>query len=241
MTKARLRMTTFRGPLRSLSGLTVLWTFTALPLPALLEGQGCLGFRGDPTSFYAQVQAEHQAQNTGVGVSVFVNFKDRFTFGGGMSSGREHPFSHGAYDWRSVFVLGLPAASNPFCVFLELEQAKHDFIQAFGMDFGSYNEQWGRLGLGYERPIGSWVGFDWSGHVAANLGISRRVMVGTLLETVEDLISPRGDVWDRRTVHPGGRLLIQARRGRYGVTGGLRTLPRMGSDLVSFLNVAFLI
>jgi len=176
-----------------------------------------------------------------VGFSAFANLKDRFAFGGGVTSGREHPFSDRTLDWRALFAVGLPALSKPFCLFLELEQANHHFKNAFDMTWGSYHEQWGTLGVAYGKPIGSWMGVDWSGHTAVQLILSRAVMSGSLLVTEGEEIGTTVDAWDRRAFHPGGRLLIQARRGRYGISGGIRTLPRAGSDLVSFVRVAFLI
>jgi hypothetical protein len=212
-----------------------------LAYPSHVRGQGCLGFHGDPTSFFAQASVEHQAQDIGAGLSVFVNLKDRVAFGGGLTSGREHPFSSRTMDWRSLFAIGLPSVSESFCAYVELEQANHHFDNAFDLMWGRYHEQWGNIGGAYGKPFGSWLGMAWSGHVGVHVVFNRRVMRGAYLAPDEDLVRMVSESWDHRSVHAGGRLLLQLRRGNYGVSAGFRTLPRTGSDLVSVLKVAFII
>jgi hypothetical protein len=210
------------------AGLLFVALLASVPGPA--SAQQCLGVHADANALAAQVGVRHQGPGTGADIGVYANLGDRVGLGGGAGFGGGLPFSARSLHWNALFLVGLPSISGSVCAFLETEGVNHFFNQAFGLDWGDYFERWGTLGLSVGRPLGELGGFDWSWSAAPQMVVKWVVMSGTGLPNEGPVF---GDEFNRWTVHGAGRASLTVRRGKWSLSLDARTLPRIGSDLVT--------
>ena len=207
--------------------------------PSALAGQTCVGLPPEQNRVELAVGVEGQNDGQRLGAWAHANIAGRIGILFGASVGTIDRFAEGGNELRGLVSVSL--SFNPYstCLFVEYEQAREPFRNAFEVSSGDYIERWTRLGWAVGKGLAQFGEVRFSVHAAPELIWRITQTEGRTLY----LDPPPGHVLStnkRETaVHLGGRVLVSARHPRLSFIVGVKNRPRILSDLQWAMHVGF--